>query len=75
MLHFGDEISLEGATVSVKDIVEEGEFLEGEEKIAGEKEDVVIPDDLAEEGLLRLPVGSHMHAGFGGPWRSRQGGR
>jgi hypothetical protein len=39
--------------------------------VVGGKEDAGRPDDLAEEGILSLPLGSHMHAGFGGPWKGR----
>lgn len=75
VLQIGDKLYLDaivGAVESAGDNVEEGKFVdEGEETTVGETEDAVMPDDLAEEGMLRLPVDSHMHAGFGGPWRSR----
>jgi hypothetical protein len=74
LLRSGDKVpfgAVDGAVGSDGDGGEEGKYLEEGKDAVGEKEDAVVPDDLAEEGMLRFPVGKHMHAGFGGPWRGR----
>lgn len=74
ILRTGDKLSfgaVDGGVGGVENGGEKGKFLEEQKTEAGEKEAVVIPDDLAEEGMLRFPAGNHMHAGFGGPWRGR----